>query len=467
LNKSRKVENLFTFAKVYGYVRWFYPSDEVTQVDWNKFAVYGIQKVENARNEKELKKILLELFTPIAPAIQIFETNLNECLDIHFIVPKDVSNLYPVSWKHIGVYLGDTNNCYKSVRINRDTIKKLDPCFRRYGIPVSQYQGKQVKIVFSAKSDNTSKGNSYLFMSGYQEESEVLKNPEPTTINPDTCWNEYSRSVMIGKDDEEIGFGIGIDKSVSLLVSDFRMMVKENNIWVPVKLLNANFVQELDGWYTDNSYYDARIDSIKSETGNHCFKINYTNNIPKIGEYINKNIGNNFNLIIPLVLYSSTEHTYPVPESNQWNRLKEELNKIPDDMLNTKNRIVRLANVAIIWNVFQHFYPYFDVVHTDWEKELTKTFQNVYCIKNEPEYYMALREMTAKLEDAHVNISGADFVRNGLKIKVNLFDKEIVVTSSGSDLIQKGDIIESIDGRSTLSEIQKQENLISASPHVK
>jgi hypothetical protein len=467
VNISRKVENISTFTKVYGYVRWFYPSDEAAQLDWNKFAVYGIQKVETARNEKELKKILIELFNPIAPAIQIFETDLDESFDVRSIVPENDSDLIPVSWKHLGVFLGDPDNCYRSVRINRDTVKKLEPCFRYYGIPVSQYHGKKVKITISARSDNTSKGNAYIFISFFQEESETLNDSEPTTIKPDTCWNEYSRTIMIGKDDEEIGFGIGIDRSLSLLVSDFRMMVEVNNIWIPVNLRNGNFAQALDGWYTDKSYYDISLDSIRSEIGNHCVKINYTNSISKTGEYIKKNIGNNLSLIMPLALYSSKEHTYPVPDLNKWNRLKEQLNQLPADMLKTKNRIVRLANIVITWNVFQHFYPYFDVVHTDWEKELTKTLQNIYSLKTEPQYYMALREMTAKLEDAHVSIAGADFVRNGLKIKVDLFGKEIVVTSSGSDLIQKGDIITSIDGRSSLSEIQKQENLISASPNVK
>ena len=274
-------------------------------------------------------------------------------------------------------------------------------------------------------------------------------------------WHEHEYVDLLRSSIRLWGFSDNLKELRDLL------MVKEKNIWIPVKLRNAKFEQELDWWYTDKSYYDIRMDSIRSKMGNHCVKINYTNNIPKIGEYINKNISNNLNLIMPLALYSSKEQTYPVPNLSQWNRLKEQLNKIPDVSLNSKNRIVRLANIVIAWNVFQHFYPYFDVVHTDWEKELTKTLQNIYSVKTEPEYFMALWEMTSKLEDAHVNIAGADFVRNGMKIKVDLFNKKIVATSSGSDLIQIGDIIKSIDGRIALSEIQKQENLISASPNIK
>jgi hypothetical protein len=40
-----------------------------------------------------------------------------------------------------------------------------------------------------------------------------------------------------------------------------------------------------------------------------------------------------------------------------------------------EDRAVRLADVVIAWNVFQHFYPYFDVVKTDWAAELPKALR--------------------------------------------------------------------------------------------
>ena len=464
VNNYRKVENLHTFAKAYGYVRWFYPGDEAAQVDWNKFAVYGIQKVENARNEKELKKILAELFKPIAPAIQIFETNHTESFDVHSIIPQDTSELNTVSWKHYGV--GFERNPYKSVRLNRDSIKEFGPCFIHYMSDISQYRGKQVKLIFSAKSINNSKGNAFLFMS-FQEKSDTIKDQGQTTLKLDTVWNEYSRIISVGMDDIGLEFGIGIDKSVTLLISDIRLMVKENNFWIPIKLNNGNFEQELDGWITDRIYYDVSLDSIRSESGNRCVKINYTNNKSKIGEYINKNIGNNLTFIMPLALYSNKEHTFPVSDLNQLNRLKEQLIKIPDSTLNKENRSVQLANVIIIWNVFQHFYPYFDVIHVDWEKELTKTLQDIYTVKTKPEYYKSLMKMTAKLECGDVGISGGDSIAYGLKVNVDLFDNDLVVISSGSDLLQKGDIIKIIDGKSAMEEILGIENFISGSPNVK
>jgi hypothetical protein len=34
------------------------------------------------------------------------------------------------------------------------------------------------------------------------------------------------------------------------------------------------------------------------------------------------------------------------------------------------DRATRLAAIIVAWNVFQHFYPYFDLVQTDWMASL-------------------------------------------------------------------------------------------------
>jgi len=38
---DQRLENLQAFTHLYGYVRYFHPSDEARPIDWDKFAVYG------------------------------------------------------------------------------------------------------------------------------------------------------------------------------------------------------------------------------------------------------------------------------------------------------------------------------------------------------------------------------------------------------------------------------------------
>jgi len=486
VNKSRKVENIYTFAKVYGYVRWFYPGDETTQIDWNRFAAYGVQKVEKARNEKELKRILLELFTPVAPAIQISETNKNESFDIQSIIPKDTSELIPVAWEHFGVSFGDKHSIYRSIRTNRDEPKEILPSLIHHPIDISRYHGKEIKLTFSARSTEKSDGYAYLFTAIRKTGNEdfstenivpdsrwnrysgfIYNDLGETVIKPDTCWTKYSRIINIGNEDNGLTFGIGVDNSLNLLVSDFNIMVKEKGTWSTIRIPNGNFSREFNGWETYEIRYIVSIDSFKSDIGSNSVRLSYSEQVPKVGEFIKKDIGNNLTLFMPLSLYSIKEHTFPVSNLNQLADLKEHLAKIPVSSLNIRYCNVHIANVIIAWNVFQHFYPYFSVVKIDWEKELRGTLHDLYSGKSEPEFYKSFEEMTAKLQDAHIIISGANFIGYGMKIETDLFENNIVVTSSGSDQIKKGDIIKTIDGKNAMEELREKEVLISASPNVK
>ena len=64
------------------------------------------------------------------------------------------------------------------------------------------------------------------------------------------------------------------------------------------------------------------------------------------------------------------------------------------------NRATRLAGVVIAWNVFQHFYPYFDVVQVDWPKALIAALQSA-ATDDAASFVHTLRRMLAKLQDGH------------------------------------------------------------------
>ena len=46
------IDNAAAFARLYGVVRYFYPSDAAAILDWNRFAVYGIAQVEPLGTQK-------------------------------------------------------------------------------------------------------------------------------------------------------------------------------------------------------------------------------------------------------------------------------------------------------------------------------------------------------------------------------------------------------------------------------
>src|SRR5690606_32395311 len=120
-NIDRRVDNIGTFAKLYGYVRWFHPSDEAQVVDWNKLAVLGIKKVESINSDTELKDALLELFSPIVQGLKIYDAGEQQVFDKSGLIPPQENQSRVVSWQHYGVSGVSTkngSNVYKSLRTN-------------------------------------------------------------------------------------------------------------------------------------------------------------------------------------------------------------------------------------------------------------------------------------------------------------------------------------------------------------
>lgn len=87
--------NLVTYGKIYGYVRFFHPSKEAEDLDWDRFAIYGVSKVKYALTGKQLSNRLNELFQPIAPYIRITTKPTD-----YVYKPNDVKSM--VHYKHQG-----------------------------------------------------------------------------------------------------------------------------------------------------------------------------------------------------------------------------------------------------------------------------------------------------------------------------------------------------------------------------
>ena len=71
---QNELNHISILSECYGYVRFFYPNPHTKDMDWLKFLMYAVTKIESVTNDDELKDKLLELFSPICPQIS-FSTN--------------------------------------------------------------------------------------------------------------------------------------------------------------------------------------------------------------------------------------------------------------------------------------------------------------------------------------------------------------------------------------------------------
>ena len=70
------------------------------------------------------------------------------------------------------------------------------------------------------------------------------------------------------------------------------------------------------------------------------------------------------------------------------------------------DRSTRLAAIALAWNVFQHFYPYFDVVDADWSATLRRSLAAAAVDAGEADFVDTIKRLVADLHDGHGRVGG-------------------------------------------------------------
>ena len=344
------VENLRAFAKLYGYVRYFHPSDEASAVDWERFVIYGVREVEDAPSPEVLKEKLETLFSSIAPTVQLYNASDPPPAPLALLTPADTTGLDLVAWQHRGVGLGNPGP-YESARLHR-----------------------------------------------------------PRNV---------SRT--------------GVDALLHLFDT------------APASPLFGSY--------------------------------------PAAGEVVNQPLGLGLAAQIPLALYSRDGHTLrpenaPSPES-----LESALQAVDPSTLTATNEALHYTDVIIAWTIFQHFYPYFDVVEVDWDAVLTETLRRAGDDRTPEAFLQTLRWMVAQLGDGHGRVqhpleeekARPPFLVDEVKDKVVIVavaDAEADegaggVTDEGNACFRRGDVVTSLDGVPSERVLDEAEAYISGSPQWK
>ncbi len=258
---ERELTNLTAFAKLYGYVRFFHPSDQAANTDWEDFAIEGVRKVADADSAAALIARLQQIFQPIAPTVRI---------------------------------------------------------------------GGSV-----AEAGNPAGG------------TEIVRN---------------------------VHFGVGLPSAGPGIYKSDRKRTPATGQEMP-----------------------------KS------FEADVTPGI---------------HVSIPVALYADSEGTLPhAPLPGPTGVAGR----------SATDRATRIADVVIAWNVFQHFYPYFDVVKTDWAGELPKEMRSAATDSGPEEFHKTLRRLVAALKDGHGN----------------------VYSVSGGPVLQPPLTMDWIEGKFTVTRVQK------------
>jgi hypothetical protein len=156
-------------------------------------------------------------------------------------------------------------------------------------------------------------------------------------------------------------------------------------------------------------------------------------------------LGQNLIARVPLTLIEKRGKTQPVATREA----EDFLNRDPGFEPRGSDRITHLADVILLWNVFQHFYPYFEEVEVDWDSELRSALRSA-AMDDEPLAFLStLRRLVAATRDGHGSV-GHDFeiFNHSLPLRWAWVEERLVVTTTATELKapKPGDIVVEING---------------------
>jgi C-terminal processing protease CtpA/Prc len=127
------------------------------------------------------------------------------------------------------------------------------------------------------------------------------------------------------------------------------------------------------------------------------------------------------------------------------------------------DRGTRLGDVTVAWNVFQHFYPYFDVVKSDWPAELSRALETAATDKGEVAFTDTLKRLVAALHDGHGNVTKIA-VSGSIPLQWDWVDGALVITEAGPaalGVVSRGDVVLKIAGHPAAEALNAAEALVS------
>ncbi len=478
----RQIENEKAFAKVYGYVKYFYPSDEANAIDWGKFAIYGAKKVEACKSDNELQDSLNTLVKVLMPGVKIIKSSDKTIFDTDLLKPKDLKGYNVITWQHLGVGLvKDKRSPYQSARTNRPTIFKTT--FRgnanaSTSIKAENFAGKNFELTARARRLEGN-GNGYLWFRVDLDSNKMglLENMSNRPITSKD-WQTYKITGTIDQDAKRIVFGTFFEGIGEFEVDDFSLKIEGKEV------IKVDFEKEITGKepillakYSDSfqsgkySFTIKQVDSnkymtIQSPIASLKDEIFYQNLFTKhasFGEYIDKPINESLKIHVPIALYGTKENTYPKVNAVIAEKALSAINT--SEVGGVHDIHFRIGNLINTWSVFQHFYPYFDVVKTNWEANLSEAMVRTYQDSTDLDFANTLKYLTAKLKDGHIFISYSKDVNIYVPpIIWKWVEGKLVITAvldKGYD-VKQGDVVEKINGEDATLYFKKINQYISA-----
>jgi Peptidase family S41 len=463
--QKQDFENAAAFARLYGVVRYFYPSDPAANLDWNRFVVHGMAQARTAQNAKALEASLKALVNPLGPGIEI-----GQKLPPPPALGSPDSAL--IAWRYFGAGMSAQNmpNVYKGKRTHRALVgfATVDGfATMMQTVPALNLRGKAIRLrgmVRATPRDPTGSAALWLRVDRPDQQMGFFDNMANRPIR-DPQWREYVIEGTVADDATNVAFGAMASGGVT---ADFESIVVDlrgaDGAWSPVPIKDPGFEAAPDagseGWSRAGTSKSAQITrpADQAPEGRQFLRIApaagppsnaeaFESAAPVTGAHVDIDLGSGLRARVPLAL-TEAQATGSAGTASALEALRKAIAAIsePSDVPDVDTR---LADVAVAWNVFRHFYPYWSEVRVNWDARLQPLLELAYAAKTRQEHRDALRALVADIHDGHGMVTDLrrKTVQGMLPIQLGLFDGRIAITASGAPAdAPVGGIVTSFDG---------------------
>lgn len=473
--ERRHLENLCAFARLYGYARYFYPSEEAQKTDWEQFAMAGVEMVEKAQNSEGLLSILNDLFNPLSPLIKIYKGQKPSNLPKKVEPPATALQKLALVWKHIGPRTDLESQYLKSEITNIFVPQREFEGAVLQIVSAKPMLGK--KIIFSSVVRTelvppSGQAQLWMVVEGYDGKpiKSYTMNDNPIKNSE---WKVYSIEAEVPEDANTIRLGlilIGDGKAYFDDVKLYSVDSPETN-----HLNNPNFEESekgklFRGWrlsqQSEKIRYTANVIESRPYSGKKCLELASDEksiiNFPEVGQFYSDNLDGGLYFTMPLTLFADSSRTLPYPEKPF--RLIQP-SKSESFIINGNDRTSRLAITIILWNIYKHFST-FNHRNAKWDSVLKISLSKAATDENEKKFLETLRMMSANLDDGQARVWLADeIIRFGTPFLWKWVENKLFISKVAPNYyaLKPGDEVIAIEGTPVNKYIDEFEKRISGS----
>jgi len=463
--------NLVAFARLFGYVRYFHPSDEAQTISWPMLATKGSRQMLAVPNDAELVRELNNLFQPLGPTIRVFPTSQPVKFDRAALQPPAAARATQVvSWQHQGIYTGQ-GKTYRSTRLNRPgTVANVMPFVSE--LDVSSFAGLPYEIDLSWRRGKNSPNATFAIT--HRQTLGGVENRRATQRQTNQTLTAIGKHYLFsGKIDSaarqldvSLSLPPGFDDSLNVTAA---VIVKGKKVLLSLTPGEADDPAEKQAVEVVFFSPDLPAEPLFKEQS-------------QLGDYVAREVVPGISCLIPLALAANKAHTYPTGDSLKLSQLHvrpADRAKYPAEWLRYQGERtiglpeVRLADVVEGWNALRHGYAYWGSASVPPDTLLHQTLRRAYADNTTIGFARTLRLMLAALNDGHawVTTTFEEPRAYGVPLRFGRAAGQVAVERVAfpkeTPQVRPGDVLEAIDGVPAEQALAEQARFVSGSPQQK